>query len=265
MLIATASAAAVSSAILFTAATQSARNMIQTVGIRRKATLGMPDDNFVLPVSGASPADRLRAMNRGELLLVFANSRAPTVPELEEWFSGDGTDDQNLCDWDGTLLDNNSAFMNFVSTSITNGLFGGIGLPWRLLGESSKAKGRWNGKAFSGPSASGTGGKGVNRFESKATSSCFQRHAFDYNIVKSKILTGDESLSLRLDYSNYQSLPISLWASMRDELRVVELPPNARGNGDNTEVPILIGMGWMGWSGGPLNCSPFLLERSRRA
>jgi hypothetical protein len=198
-------------------------------------------------------ADRLRTMKRKDLLEVFANSRAPTLSELNEWFSCKG-------EWDAELLNNNSFIMNTSSSFMTHSLFGGIALPWRLVGKSSKAKGRWNGKAF------GNAGTGINRFLGKdvgGNPSSFLRHRFDYDIVQSKVLPkGDggndksSSLALRLDYSRYQSLPLSLWASMRDELRVVEASM------DEDDI-LLIGMGWMGWSGGPLNCSPFMLKRRR--
>jgi hypothetical protein len=269
--------AAASSAILLTVASQCARNMIQTVDVRRRAailpTMGdascpaMPNPLASLSESSSADttADRLRTMKRKDLLDVFASSRAPTPSELSEWFSckgsekGENESTDEYCEWEAMLLDNNSFIMNASSSFMTHALFGGIALPWRLVGNSSKAKGRWNGKAF------GTAGRGINRFlgkDAENNPSSFRRHAFDYDIVKSKILPeGDgndkNTLALRLDYSRYQSLPISFWASMRDELRVVEASM------DEDDI-VLIGMGWMGWSGGPLNCSPFMAKRRRK-
>jgi len=269
---------AASSTILLAVASQCARNMIQTLDVQRRAAAilssTMGDDASCaaammtnplaasLSESGSSEettttADRLQTMKRKELLEVFANSRAPTRSELSEWFACKGSENDEYCEWDAMLLNNNSFIMNTSSSFLTHALLGGIALPWRLVGKSSKAKGRWNGKAF------GTSGKGINRFlgkDAENNPSSFRRHAFDYDIVQSKVLPeGDggndksSTLALRLDYSRYQSLPISLWASMRDELRVVEASM------DEDDI-VLIGMGWMGWSGGPLNCSPFMLK-----
>lgn len=277
-------------------ASQCARNMIQVVELRRKYKRNVIDCNdsnndhplaFLLernskpemesetiPTTATATADRLRTMNREDLLRVFANSRAPTPSELSEWFSGESHGDgelpnereneNDLFEWDGVLLDNNGAIMTVVSNVMTHGLFGGIALPWRLTGASSKAKGRWKGKAFAKPTSvsnSNSSGYGINRFESSSKdikSKTFQRHAFDYEIANSKLLPEDNNknnLCLRVNYAKYQSLPISLWASMRDELRVVDV------DADKSNV-VLIGVGSMGWSGGALNCSPFLLERS---
>lgn len=264
MLVGPAIATATSSAIILVVASQCARNMIQTAGIRRDMATLEPESMPSLE-SGSSPADSLRGMNRKDLLRVFASSRAPTAAELKQWFSSDeNNDDESYCEWDGELLDNNGAFMTLVSKVVTHGLFGGIGLPWRLVGAPRKTKGHWNGKAFAKPEATGTSGRGINRFVSAASPSGFRRHVFEYEITKSDLLPGEGSESLKLDYSKHQSFPTSIWGSMRDELRVVELPLDSNSkNGEDKDL-VLIGMGSMAWSGGPLNCSPFLLERCRR-
>merc|ERR1712194_421054 len=161
-----------------------------------------------------SLTDSLKSMNRRELLLVFANGRAPTPSELSEWFSCEDEGNE-YCEWDAMLLDNDGIVMNASSNLFTHQLLGGSILPWRLLGEASKAKGRWNGKAFTKPTTL-TAGKGINRFSGRDSN--FRRHVFDYDVVSSKILQGNDNFALRLDYWRYQSLPISLWWSMHDEL-----------------------------------------------
>ena len=271
----------VSSAILLTVASQCARNMIQTVELRRQydasslVPLGSKNDEISLLGAG-SVGDRLRSMNRKELLTVFANSRAPTAEEVNEWFSSCGNDDDDTsksknesdiryCEWDAMLLNNNGFFMSSVSSIITNGLFGGIFLPWRLVGAPKRSSGRWNGKAFrpnrptSSPSSSM--GFGINRFAGKDDNGSvanFKRHAFDYDLKPSRVFPGTANRdSLCLDYSRYQSLPISLWSSMKDEMRVVRVEQNEE---ESSTHVVMVGMGWMEWSGGPLNCSPFLIE-----
>lgn len=222
---------------------------------------------------------------------MFSESRAPTREELDEIICGNAgstsdDDTAGVTEWDGILLDNNSKIMDLSSNTMTHALFGGIALPWRLVGSGRKKKGMWKGKAFSSSSSTTSSkGKGINRFGGGSSSSSssknddataqqqqqqnddsgFCRHGFEYSIQESKLLPGTKSL--RLVYSKYQSLPISLWHSMNDELRVVELNTSTssttENNGNSKKEMVLIGMGWMGWSGGPLNCSPFLLERPR--
>lgn len=118
---------------------------------------------------------------------------------------------------------------------MTNGLFG---------------KGRvWNGKAFRNDNV------GVNRFHAKKNNdgTTEWQHEFDYTIESSGIGTAGPSVSLC--YSNYQ-FPLSLWHSMRDEIRCVPV-------GDSDEqVQVMIGFGSMAWSGGKLNASPFCLWRA---
>ncbi len=250
----------VASALIFTLAGNCARNMLQTAEVRKLAISNGStcsiDPLASLEGSETTLADCLKTMNRGELLQVFANGRAPTPSELSEWFSCDG--DNEYCEWDGTLLDNNSIVMTAVSNLFTHQLFGGNLLPWRLLGEASRAKGRWMGKSFAKPTTL-TAGSGINRFSGRDANNNplpFLRHKVDYDVINSKILNGEGNPALRLDYWKYQSLPISLWWSMHDELRVVDIP--------HSNDIVMIGMGWMGWSGGALNCSPFMLEQPRK-
>lgn len=240
----------IASAFIFTLAGNCARNMLQTAEVRKlvnnPSTCSTEMSNL-LEGNEKNIAECLKSMNRKELLQVFANGRAPTPSELSEWFSNG--DDDEYCEWDGTLLDNNSIIMTQVSNFMTHQLFGGALLPWRL---ASNAKGRWKGKAFTKPTTTPTSGTGFNKF-SGSDAMPFLRHKVDYNVVNSGVLNGEDNPALRLDYWRYQPLPISLWWAMHDELRVVDSP--------NSAEVVMIGMGWMGWSGGALNCSPFMLER----
>ena len=105
---------------------------------------------------------------------------------------------------------------------------------------------RWNGKQF-GVSA----GQGINRFYPRQSTSTTMEteQIFDMSIRNSKLGTQDRSLVL--DYTNYQ-FPLSLWRTMMDEIRIVPLDGDPR---------VLIGLGYMAWSGGRWNSSPFLLYR----
>lgn len=119
----------------------------------------------------------------------------------------------------------------------------------RFLTNVLFGKGRkWNGKAFRANK------RGVNRFHSKQINGTDYQHEFDYSLEPSRIGTSHRS-SISLCYSKYQ-FPLSLWHSMRDELKCVPV-----GNGDE-KVQVLIGFGSMSWSGGKLNASPFCLWRA---
>ena len=108
---------------------------------------------------------------------------------------------------------------------------------------------RWNGKQFGtriGPE------QGVNRFyprQSTTAAGVETEHNFDMTIRASKL--GSKDPSLVLDYTKYQ-FPLSLWRTMMDEIRIVPLDGEPR---------VLIGLGYMAWSGGRWNSSPFLLYR----
>jgi hypothetical protein len=107
---------------------------------------------------------------------------------------------------------------------------------------------RWNGKQFGvGPDL------GINRFyprQSTTTTAMETEHNFEMSIRPSKMGAKKEN-SLVLDYTRYQ-FPLSLWRTMMDEIRIVPLEGDAR---------VLIGLGYMAWSGGRWNSSPFLLYR----
>jgi hypothetical protein len=120
-----------------------------------------------------------------------------------------------------------------ASNILTNKLFG---------------RGRqWNGKAFF------VDGKGANRFYSKSEpGSTEKEHSFDYTLEQTRII-GSKGESVLLRYDQYQS-GLSLWRSMKDEIRLLPLSEDVGGQ-------VLLGMGWMTWSGGILNASPFCLWR----
>lgn len=127
----------------------------------------------------------------------------------------------------------NSCIQTLASTILTHKLFG---------------RGRrWNGKAFF------EDGNGVNRFYSKsALGKTETEHSFDYTLDETRII-GSNGESVLLRYNQYQSR-LSLWRSMKDEIRILPLPGDVGGQ-------VLLGMGWMTWSGGILNASPFCLWR----
>jgi hypothetical protein len=175
--------------------------------------------------------DDIKQMSRRDLLQLWLRCDVPSsLPSI------DG-------DWNGVLLDNNGPVMSTVSTILTDGLFG---------------RGRkWKGKAFHSLAR-----KGINRFSPRrvgedvsAQSDTHFEHQFDLSFENSRLDPKSESLTLR--YSNYQSR-LSLWHSMRDEVRVLCLDEEGRG--------ILLGLGCMKWSGalwrdGMMNSSPFCLFR----
>jgi hypothetical protein len=157
--------------------------------------------------------------------------------------------------------------------------------------KKKKTKLLWNGKSFLSNS------RGSNRFsiiehekntakttktttnekKKKYSSLFFQKHDFDYSLEKSKFVN-DETKSISLKYSKYQSSPYtSLWYTMTDELRYITLPTTVYNDNDDDDDDdgedngetkryinknILIGLGSMSWSGGHLNCSPFVLWRT---
>jgi len=124
-----------------------------------------------------------------------------------------------------------------------------------------------------------------SNLNSNSNSLLFHKHDFDYSLQKSKFVN-DETKSICLKYSKYQSsIFTSLWYTMTDELRYITLPitttttttdtvalDNDNDNDNDTErrrrsrrcinKNILIGLGSMSWSGGILNCSPFVLWRT---
>ena len=240
------------------------------------------EDNVELRI-----VEQLKKLTREQLLQLFISEHcvAPSS-ELSEMSELAGSE------WNGCLLDNNSKIVTQVSNSMTHQLFSGS---FSLFGGSGggrnnnhnhnnmkkkkkKTKTVWNGKAFL------PGSRGSNRFsiiEQRekpglvSSISIFQKHDFDYSVKKSKFVKHNDETesSICLNYSNYQSSPYtSLWYTMTDELRYITVPTTTTTTGDKEEdgeersscinKNILIGLGSMSWSGGYLNCSPFVLWRT---
>jgi hypothetical protein len=200
------------SVVVLTLAGGCTRNMLQTAKVAKLPSTephSFPEDACA---STDAMVSHLQTLSREELLRVFCSCPPPSdISKL----SGE---------WNGELLNNNNLGMTSIgSLFMSNVLFG---------------KGRrWNGKFF------GSEGKGINRFRGKHNGLVDKEHAFDISIQESKIKSGTSSACVK--YSNYQ-FPLSLWRTMRDEIRC--LP------GD-----VLIGFGAMAWSGGMLNAAPFCL------
>ncbi|KAG7365071.1 hypothetical protein IV203_038274 [Nitzschia inconspicua] len=235
----------VTSAFAVALATQCARNMIQAVVIVRSSnsvpiltnssdicitsagssTNGVFDD----ATSASLPAAVivLQGMKRKHLLNLFCQSRPPSNAE---WLIGD---------WEGCLLDNNSAMMNFVSSILTHMFFG-------------ISYGRWNGKTFS------TNSKGTNRFlpavdkvaSGTDTSRITERHKFHFSLQPSRLHPDTSSIQLRYSKHHPWNSP---WHTMMDEIREVPGHPD-----------VLIGIGCVAWGGGFLNGAPFCLWRKEQ-
>lgn len=168
--------------------------------------------------------DDMKLMSRRDLLELWLRCESPPPIDIQG-------------DWNGALLDNNGPVMTTVSTILTDLCFG---------------RGRkWAGKSF-------RSSEGINRFSPRRRKNRQQlehQHQFDLSVERSRLDPKGESLTLR--YSNYQRR-LSLWRSMRDEVRVLRLDGEGRG--------VLIGLGCMKWSGalwrdGMMNSSPFCLFR----
>ena len=107
----------------------------------------------------------------------------------------------------------------------------------------------------------------------------FTKHDFEYCLQESALgLTAvppsrtnsnintntntNSNTSLCLKYTNYQA-PLSLWYTMQDELRIVTLPKTVlASNETQQQQQVLLGIGYMAWSGGIWNASPFVLWRA---
>lgn len=242
-------AAAVTAVLTFS----SGKNMLQTVSLSRQNSNNVSNNNQQLLFTGIAGAlqpddstktviSKVQCMNRKELLELYFRSRGPAdLSEIE------GA-------WDGCLLDNNSRVMTFVTAFITDRLFG--------MGR------KWNGKEFGVNSESDDDKQpptpqGINRFHPRSgndnsqSSIAESEHLFDMRLQTSKLdrskndNTQKSPDSLVLEYTAHQS-PLSLWRTMMDEVRIVPLDGDTR---------VLIGLGYMAWSGGRLNASPFLLFR----
>ena len=169
--------------------------------------------------------DEMKTLSRKDSLCLFLSCPSISPGDVEG-------------SWNGNLLENNGWVLTSVTSFISNQLFG-RGIPW-------------NGKAFKGST-----GRGINRFVSGKQEE--RLHEFDFAHEPSRLLLSegpDESAltgssCVALDYSGYHA-KLSLWNSMRDEVRLVPLPSSCN-------IRLLIGLGCMGWSGGIRNCSPFCL------
>mmetsp|Transcript_317 Transcript_317/g.631 ORF Transcript_317/g.631 Transcript_317/m.631 type:complete len:248 (-) Transcript_317:448-1191(-) len=166
----------------------------------------------------------LKQLKRSDFVALWLGCEAPsTIKDV------DG-------DWNGVLLDNSG--LTSVSNILTDVLFG-----WR--------HGKWNGKAFDASIEGGT-----NRFFPKSGDGEIEReHKFDCKIDTSLVHPNTKSLNLL--YADHQSR-LSLWHTMRDEIRVLRLSGN--------KGSVLLGLGCMKWSGaywrgGMMNSSPFCLWR----
>lgn len=203
--------------------------------------------------------------------------------------------------WNGYLLDNNGWIMTSVASFMTQSLFSishknNNNNMFSLL--QRRRKNSWQGKQFILPSEelksqkkkkksanddsnlSSTVFVGVNRFLSSSSSSedndtnsspnpsqyYYTQHQFVYSIKASKL---DGRPSIVLDYSKRNSW-LSPWKTMVDELREVEVivtddddKKNFMKKRKSKKISVLLGMGSIGWSGGLLNCAPFILVREK--
>mmetsp|Transcript_6694 Transcript_6694/g.13625 ORF Transcript_6694/g.13625 Transcript_6694/m.13625 type:complete len:263 (+) Transcript_6694:14-802(+) len=181
----------------------------------------------------AAVVEEMQKLSRKDILSLFVS--CPSVDGAFELLDGE---------WNAVLLDNNGWIMTNVASFMTNQLFG--------------RGSRWIGKTFNSQSSLGT-----NRFKGKV-----DVHPFDFAIEASKLLHDDaEDAALSgkscivLDYSPHQN-PISLWKTMRDELRFVPLPSKSAGSDQNGKY-LMVGMGSLAWSGGLWNGTPFCLYREQ--
>ena len=111
---------------------------------------------------------------------------------------------------------------------------------------------RWIGKSLH--KSKSANAQGENRFVSKIDAErqrIAKDHSFD--IIKNPSRLVPTKQAFVLNYAPYHS-KFSLWNTMKDELLIVRKPSKWDGKGG-----VLLGMGYMGWSGGYLNCSPFFL------
>ncbi|CAB9520460.1 expressed unknown protein [Seminavis robusta] len=224
-------AAAAVTAVL---AASSGRNMLQTWSLSRQHANGsLPATEIMIDASDSTNevVSKIQSMKRKELLELYMSSRGPQ--DLSE-IAGE---------WNGHLLDNDSWIMTAVTGLLSNRMFG--------MGR------KWNGKQFGKENDPQLG---INRFHPRNANTKQQaeqstitptEHTFDMILRPSKL--GARDMSLVLDYTKYQ-FPLSLWRTMMDEVRIVPL--------DNGEPRVLIGLGYMAWSGGRMNSSPFVLYRA---
>eukprot|EP00814_Leptocylindrus_danicus_P008043 CAMPEP_0116013582 /NCGR_PEP_ID=MMETSP0321-20121206/5807_1 /TAXON_ID=163516 /ORGANISM="Leptocylindrus danicus var. danicus, Strain B650" /LENGTH=234 /DNA_ID=CAMNT_0003483149 /DNA_START=63 /DNA_END=767 /DNA_ORIENTATION=- len=166
----------------------------------------------------------LQSLNRKDLLFLYRLCAAPSSTDL---YAGKV--------WDGFLLNNNSLVMTQITAFITNQLFG----------KGSK----WKGKSFDAATGD-CNGTGKNQFIQPTTECVEAMHAFEYDSKGVSAIDGKQSMMLR--YSSFHPF-ISPWHTMVDELRVLREPD------EDGEGAIMLCLGYMAWSGGCLNSSPFYL------
>lgn len=99
----------------------------------------------------------------------------------------------------------------------------------------------WNGKAFE------MAGRGRNRFFVDSSHRTVYQHEFQYAMKPSRLAPNVQVVALNYEHSQSYC---SLWKTMRDELRVVPIQDNQF---------LVLGLGYMAWSGGVWNASPFCL------
>jgi len=202
----------------------SGRNMWQTYSVCREGRSGFEESHtsFGNMDGQEEVLGKLQGVSKRDLLHLFLSSKCP---EDLGCIRGE---------WNGILLNNNHV-LTAVSRILTNSFFG---------------RGRrWNGKAFYDSQIRQAG---TNRFRSRDDLFKIEtEHRFVYSIAPSRMDPRGSSVNLK--YSKYQHL-FSLWKTMVDELRMLQLP-------EKCPIEVLICMGCMGWSGGVLNASPFFLWR----
>mmetsp|Transcript_11311 Transcript_11311/g.14891 ORF Transcript_11311/g.14891 Transcript_11311/m.14891 type:complete len:247 (+) Transcript_11311:25-765(+) len=234
------SAKVASSAIAAVLTFCSVRNIVQTSlivsdgQIESSVVLGMEvqdrlADVVNLDTSSETPKhllQELSGLSRKESVCLFASCSSAKVEDVEG-------------EWNIMLLENNGVVMTNVASFMTEKLFS-------------------KGRLFLGKSFSTQSRKGINLFQNSGEE--MQYHEFDFNLEESRLLPKDVppsaftgSSCIALDYTAHQPI-LSLWKSMRDEVRPVPLP-------DSAGYQLMVGIGCMAWSGGLRNGTPFCLWR----
>ena len=133
-------------------------------------------------------------------------------------------------------------------------------------------------------SSSGSSSSRKQHNNDNAAPVIFTKHDFEYCLQESALglttvppshtnsdintnTNTNSNTSLCLKYTNYQA-PLSLWYTMQDELRIVTLPKTVLASNETQQQQqqqqqqVLLGIGYMAWSGGIWNASPFVLWRA---
>lgn len=202
-------------------------NMSQTFSVSRQQPITSANMAMALELKNAltrcsqdESLSMLQGLTRKDLLYLY---RVCAAPSSTDAYAGK--------EWNGLLLNNNSVVMTQITAYITNKLFG---------------KGsRWRGKSFDTKGCCGS-----NQFIQPTTGSVETMHTFEYESDGVSAIDGNQSVKLR--YSSHHPF-LSPWHTMVDELRVLREPDK------NGKDAIMLGLGYMAWSGGSLNSSPFCL------